>query len=102
MVSLKSNDPAPSRLSYKINRLFYRLWFKLLLIIVFLALSVLLTKKFLHKNIDLNAEIRSLSKESSDLYKGLTELSVRKYCNQRVFSFESSGLKGKDRGNKKG
>ena len=78
MVSLKSNDPAPSRLSYKINRLFYRLWFKLLLIIVFLALSVLLTKKFLHKNIDLNAEIRSLSKESSDFYKGLTELSVRK------------------------
>ena len=78
MVLLKSNDPAPSRLSYKINRLFYRLWFKLLLMTVFLALSVLLAKKFFYKNIDLNAEIRSLSKESSDLYKGLTELSIRK------------------------
>ena len=78
MILLKSNDPAPSKLSYKINRLFYRLWFKLLLTIVFLALSVLLAKNFFYKSIDLNAEIRSISRESSDLYKGLTELSIRK------------------------
>ena len=75
---LKFNDPAPSRLAYKINRLLYRFWFKLLLIIVFLTSSVLLAKKVLYKNIDLNAEIRFLSEESSALYKGLTELSISK------------------------
>ena len=73
---LKSNDPAPSRLYYKINRLFYRLWFRLVLIIVFLIASILLSKKFLYKDIDLNAEIRFLSEESSAIYKGLTELSI--------------------------
>ena len=73
---LKSNDPAPSKLYYKINRLFYRLWFRLVLIIVFLVASILLSKKFLYKDIDLNAEIRFLSEESSAIYKGLTELSI--------------------------
>ncbi len=73
---LKSNDPAPSRLYYKINRLFYRLWFRLLLMIVFLVVSILLSKKFLYEDIDLNAEIRFLSEESSAIYKGLTELSI--------------------------
>ena len=73
---LKSNDPAPSRLYYKINRLFYRLWFRLVLIIVFLVVSILVSKKFLFKDIDLNAEIRFLSEESSAIYKGLTELSI--------------------------
>ena len=53
---LKSNDPAPSRLYYKINRLFYRLWFRSVLIIVFLIVSIFLSQKFLYKNIDLNAE----------------------------------------------
>ena len=75
---LKSNDPAPSRLHYKINRLFYRLWFRLSLIIVFLVVSIMLLKKFLYKDIDLNAEIRFLSEESSAIYKGLTELSITK------------------------
>ncbi len=73
---LKSNDPAPSRLYYKINRLFYRLWFRLVLIIVFLVVSIFLSQKFLNKNIDLNAEIKFLSEESSAIYKGLTELSI--------------------------
>ena len=73
---LKSNDPAPSRLYYKINRLFYRLWFRLVLIIVFFVVSVMVSKKFLFKDIDLNAEIRFLSEESSAIYKGLTELSI--------------------------
>ncbi len=73
---LKSNDPAPSRLYYKINRLLYRLWFRSVLIIVLLVVSVLLSKKFLYKDIDLNAEIRFLSEESSAIYKGLTELSI--------------------------
>ncbi len=73
---LKSNDPAPSRIYYKINRLFYRLWFRLVLIIVFLVVSILVSKKFLFKDIDLNAEIRFLSEESSAIYKGLTELSI--------------------------
>ncbi len=75
---LKSKDPAPSRLSYKINRLFYRLWFKALLTTVFLISCTLLVKNFLYKNIDLNEEIKFLSKESTALYKGLTELSVSK------------------------
>ncbi len=75
---LKSDDPAPSKLSYKINRLFYRLWFKLLLTTIFLVSSILVAKKFIYNNIDLNAEIRFLSKESSALYKGLTELSISK------------------------
>ena len=75
---LKFNDPAPSRLAYKINRLLYRFWFKLLLMIVILTSSVILAKKVLYKNIDLNAEIRFLSEESSSLYKGLTELSISK------------------------
>ena len=75
---LKSSDPAPSRLYYKINRLFYRLWFRLVLIIVFLVVSILLLKKFLYKDIDLNAEIRFLSEESSAIYKGLTELSIKR------------------------
>ena len=75
---LKFNDPAPSRLAYKINRLLYRFWFKLLLMIVILTSSVISAKKLLYKNIDLNAEIRFLSEESSSLYKGLTELSISK------------------------
>ena len=73
---LKSNDPAPSKLYYKINRLFYRLWFRSVLILVFLVVSIFLSQKFLYKNIDLNAEIKFLSEESSAIYKGLTELSI--------------------------
>ncbi len=73
---LKSKDPAPSKLSYKINRLFYRLWFKVLLITVFLISSAFLAKKFFYKNIDLNEEIKLLSEESSAFYKDLTELSI--------------------------
>ena len=73
---LKSNDPAPSRLYYKINRLFYRLWFRSVLILVFLVVGIFLSQKFLYKNIDLNAEIKFLSEESSAIYKGLTELSI--------------------------
>ncbi len=78
MTFLKSNDPAPSRLYYKINRLCYRLWFRLVLIIVFLVVSIMLSKKFLFKDIDLNAEIRFLSEESSAIYKGLTKLSIKR------------------------
>jgi len=78
MKFLKFNDPAPSRLAYKINRLLYRFWFKLLLMIFFLASSVLLAKKVVYQNVDLNAEIRFLTEESSSLYKGLTELSISK------------------------
>ena len=78
MKVLKFNDPAPSRLAYKINRLLYRFWFKLLLMIVFLASSVLLAKKVVYQNVDLNAEIRFLTEESSSLYKGLTKLSISK------------------------
>ena len=78
MKLLKYTDPAPSKLSYKINRLFYKLWFKLLLIFILLLLSGLLIKKFLYKNIDLSAEIKFLSEEGSELYKDLTELSINK------------------------
>ena len=78
MKLLKSTDPAPSKLYYKINRLFYKLWFKLLLIFILLLLSGLLIKKFLYKNIDLSAEIKFLSEEGSELYKDLTELSINK------------------------
>ena len=78
MKFLKFNDPAPSRLAYKINRLLYRFWFKLLLMVVFLASSVLLAKKVVYQNVDLNAEIRFLTEESSSLYKGLTKLSISK------------------------
>ena len=73
---LKSTDPAPSKLSYKLNRLFYKLWFKTLLILILLVLCGVLAKKFLYKNIDLIAEIRFLREESSELYKDLTELSI--------------------------
>ena len=76
MKLLKYTDPAPSKLSYKINRLFYKLWFKVLLILILLVLCALLTKEFLYKNIDLSAEIKFLSEESSELYKDLTELSI--------------------------
>ena len=73
---LKSTDPAPSKLSYKLNRLFYKLWFKTLLILILLVLCGVFAKKFLYKNIDLIAEIRFLREESSELYKDLTELSI--------------------------
>ena len=73
---LKSTDPAPSKFTYKLNRLFYKLWFKLLLISILLVLSGLLAKKILYKNIDLSAEIKFLSEEGSELYKDLTELSI--------------------------
>ena len=72
----KTTDPAPSKLSYKLNRLFYKLWFKLLIILILLALSGSLAKKFFYKNLDLSAEIKFLSEESSELYKDLTELSI--------------------------
>ena len=65
---LKSTDPAPSKLSYKLNRLFYKLWFKLLLLLILLVLCGVLAKNFLYKNIDLSAEIKFLSDESSELY----------------------------------
>ena len=73
---LKSTDPAPSKLSYKLNRLFYKLWFKTLLMLILLVICGVLAKNFLYKNIDLSAEIRFLRKESSELYKDLTELSI--------------------------
>ena len=50
MSFLKSKDPAPSRLFYKINRLFYKLWFKTLLVAVFLISGAFLAKKMLYKN----------------------------------------------------
>ena len=75
---LKSKDPAPSRLFYKINRLFYKLWFKTLLVVVFLISGAFLAKKILYKNIDLNEEIKFLTEESSAFVKGLTELSINK------------------------
>ena len=75
---LKSTDPVPSKLSYRINRLFYRLWFKLLLISSSLVLCGLLANKFFHKNIDLSAEIRFLSEEGSELYRDLTKLSINR------------------------
>ena len=75
---LKSTDPAPSKLSYKLNRLFYKLWFKLLSIFILLVLSGVLAKKFLYKNIDLSAEIKLLSEGGSELYKDLTELSINR------------------------
>ena len=78
MSLLKSKDPAPSRLFYKINRLLYKLWFKTLLVAVFLISGALLAKKILHKNIDLNEEIKFLTEESSAFVKGLTELSINK------------------------
>ena len=73
---LKSTDPAPSKLSYKLNRLFYKLWFKALLILILLVLCGVLAKNFLYKNIDLSAEIKFLREESSGLYKDLTELTI--------------------------
>ena len=73
---LKSTDPAPSKLSYKLNRLFYKLWFKTLLILILLVLCGVLAKNFLYKNIDLSAEIKFLREESSELYKDLTELTI--------------------------
>ncbi len=75
---LKSNDPAPSKLFYKVNRLFYKSWFKLLLMTIFLFSIVLLSIKLLHENINLNEEIKLLSEESSALYRGLTELSINR------------------------
>ena len=86
---LKSSDPAPSKLSYRVNRLFYRLWFKLLLISVSFGLCGLLANKFLYKNIDLSAEIRFLSEEGSELYKDLTKLSI----NQIVVEGAQGSLK---------
>ena len=73
---LKSKDPAPSRLFYKINRLFYKLWFKMLVVTFFLISGALFAIKTLHKNVDLNEEIKFLTKESSDLYKDLTKFSI--------------------------
>ena len=75
---LKSSDPAPSKLSYRVNRLFYRLWFKLLLLFFSLVLCGLTANKFLYKNIDFSAEIRFLSEQGSELYKELTELSINR------------------------
>ena len=78
MKLLKSTDPAPSKLSYRINRLFYKLWFKLLISFFVLVLCGFLAKKFLYKNIDLSAEMRFLSEQGSALYKDLTELSINR------------------------
>ena len=75
---LKSTDPAPSKLSYKINRLFYKLWFKVLLSFLVLVIGGFLAKKVLYKNIDLSAEIRFLSEQVSALYKDLTALSINR------------------------
>ena len=73
---LRFSDPAPSRLFYKLNRLFYRLWFRLILGVLFLCLIGLLVKNFVYDKVDLNEEIRYLSRESSAFYKNLTELSI--------------------------
>ena len=75
---LKSTDPAPSKLSYRVNRLFYKLWFKILLGLFLVVLSGFLAKKFLYKNIDLSGEIRFLRDQGSALYKDLTELSINR------------------------
>ena len=86
---LKSTDPAPSKLSYRVNRLLYRLWFKLLLISSLLVLCGLLVNKFLYKNIDLSAEFKFLSEKGSELYKDLTKLSI----NQIVVKGAQGSLK---------
>ena len=73
---LKFGDPAPSKLSYKVNRLFYRLWFKLLILAIFTGFIALLVKNIFYDKFDLNKELRHLSEEGSALYKDLTELTV--------------------------
>ncbi len=73
---LKFSDPAPSKLSYKVNRLFYRLWFKLLILAIIAASMASLAKNIIYDKFDLNKELKHLSEESSALYKDLTELSV--------------------------
>ena len=90
---LKSTDPAPSKLSYKLNRLFYKLWFKTLLILILLVLCGVLAKNFLYK-INYNGLIIFKTENKNEFSRlGFYKNDVILSNNKELFHFKNEEIR---------
>ena len=66
-------DPAPSKFFYKLNRLAYKLWFKLLLSSLALSALLLLAKIFIFEKLDLNKSFLSIKNNAFSYFEDISE-----------------------------
>ncbi len=66
-------DPAPSKFFYKLNRLAYKLWFKLLLSLLALATLILLARIFIFEKLNLNESFLSIKNNAFSYFKDISE-----------------------------
>ena len=71
-------DPAPSKFFYKLNRLAYRLWFKLLLISLVLSAFILLARIFVFEKLDFNESFTSIKNNAFSYFEDISEYKVGK------------------------
>ncbi len=69
-------DPAPSKFVYKLNRLAYRLWFKLLLSFLTLSALILITRIFIFEKVDFNKSFLSIKDNTFSFFEGVSEYKV--------------------------
>ena len=71
-------DPAPSKFFYKLNRLAYKLWFKLLLFSLALSAFLLLARIFVFEKLDFNESFISIKNNAFLYFENISEYKVNK------------------------
>ena len=71
-------DPAPSKFFYKLNRLAYKLWFKLLLFSIVLSAFFLLARMFVFEKLDFNESFTSIKNNVFSYFEDISEYKVGK------------------------
>ena len=71
-------DPAPSKFFYKLDRLAYKLWFKLLLSSLALSALILLAKIFIFEKLDLNESFLSIKNNTFSYFEDISEYKLGK------------------------
>ncbi len=71
-------DPAPSKFFYKLNRLAYKLWFKLLVSSFALCGLILVAKLFLFQKLNLNESFSSIRNNTFKYFENISVYKVRK------------------------
>ena len=71
-------DPAPSKFFYKLNRLAYKLWFKLLLFSLVLSALILLARIFIFEKLDLNESFLSIKNNVFSYFENISQYRLGK------------------------
>ena len=71
-------DPAPSKFFYKLNRLAYKLWFKLLVCILCLCILILVARIFVFQRLDLDEGFLSIKNNFFSYFEDFSEYKVSK------------------------